>query len=166
MVMMFPWYAMMLPSIARCSFFALCGLFVVSCSPEGLQRQDQYVWALNGFGSTSTPIVRIELVTKAQPAPEVRCFYADTFVEAVRLEKGYSHTEDGAIRAMADAAASRTHRFRFDRLEALDILDRPRGIMDSELAKGCQLIEAGKSAQWADRPAMVLGGPRFPLADD
>lgn len=138
-------------------------LLTVSCSPTGLQRQDQFAWAMEGAGSTSPPIVRVRLVDAQNRAGIVRCMFGRTLVDGIMQEKNLPMTDAGYRQAVSYALASRDHSFRFVRPTALKVINESQGMMDAGLLKGCELIKQGKSALWADMQATVIEGPHFPI---
>ena len=138
---------------------------VVSCGPQGLQRQDQFDWAIkSGAGSTSPPIVRIRLVDAKAGAGSIRCVYSDALVDAIIAENRLPYDEAGYEEAISIALASRSHSFRFVRPLAIKEITATHGTMEGGLSNGCKLIDQGKSALWADMQATVVEGPIFPLA--
>lgn len=141
----------------------LSAFLTVSCGPSGLQREDQFAWAIReGAGSTSPPIVRVRLSNGQNGTGSIRCVFSDTLVEAIMTELGVPQTEAGYERAISFALASRDHNFRFIRPASWKVISAGRGIMTAELAKGCELIQQGHSALWADMQAKVIMGPQFP----
>lgn len=140
----------------------MMALLIASCSPAGLQRQDQFAWAIEGAGSTSPPIVRVRVTTPANDAGEVRCMFGRTLIEAIMQEKRLPTTEVGYREAEAFALSTHNHSYHFGRAASLKVLNESQGIMDAGLIKGCELIRLGKSALWADMQATVVEGPLFP----
>lgn len=139
------------------------GFVVTSCGPAGLQRQDQFDWAIKtGAGSTSPSIVRVLLFDSSSGAGSIRCVYSDTLINAIMVENRLPLTKAGYEEAVSTALASRDHSFRFANTSARSVLTKTHGIMDDGLSKGCRLIEQGKSALWADMQGGVVEGPHFP----
>lgn len=141
-------------------------LACASCSPQGLQRQDQFVWAFKVLGSTAPRIVRIRIVDARSKSAMVRCRYSDSLVDAVFTEYKLPPTKVAYNRALKEIIANRTHTFSFSRPEALEIISSPIGMNDREGLKACGLIESGKSAVWGDMVGRVGRGPDFPLSDE
>lgn len=141
-------------------------LLLMSCGPAGLQRQDQFEWAISGAGSTSPPIVRVNLKDAQNGPDRIRCLTSATLVYAIMKDEGGTTTESNWNRAVSVALASRDHSFRFARPQAWNVINQALRYEGSELGKGCALIEKGKSAVWADMQARVVQGPRFPRAGD
>jgi hypothetical protein len=142
---------------------AVAVLFVGSCRPAGLQRQDQFEWAIEGAGSTSPPIVRVRLTDGQNSTGSIRCMFSDSLIDTIMREMGLPMTDEGYRQAVSFALASRGHSFRFVRPASWEVITATRGIMDAGLSKGCELIRQGKSALWADMQARVVEGPHFPL---
>lgn len=137
-------------------------LLLMSCGPAGLQRQDQFEWAISGAGSTSPPIVRVNLKDVPNGPERIRCLTSATLVYAIMKEESGTTTEGSWNRAVSMALASRDHSFRFARPQAWNVINQALRYEGSELGKGCALIERGKSAVWADIHGQVVQGPRFP----
>jgi hypothetical protein len=140
-------------------------LACASCSPQGLQRQDQFAWAFKVLGSSGPRIIRIRIVDKKSNLAVVRCRYSDTLVDAILAEYKLPLTVPANNHAIELALASRTHTFSFSQPKALKTITGPMGMNDSEGMKACALIESGKSAVWADMLGRVVRGPDFPLSD-
>jgi hypothetical protein len=139
-------------------------VLVTSCGAGGLQRQDQFAWAIGGVGSTSPPIVRVRLKNARDDTGSIRCMFSDTLIDAIQLEEGLPSTQEGYERAISFALAPRDHSFRFVRPESWKVIAaRSRGYTGIELRRGCAMIEEGKSALWADIQARVVEGPHFPM---
>lgn len=141
----------------------MMALLIASCSPAGLQRQDQFAWAIEGAGSTSPPIVRVRVTTPANHAGDVRCMFGQTLIDAIMQEKRLPLTEVGYREAEALALSAHNHSYHFVRAASLKVINESQGIMDAGLIKGCELIKLGKSALWADMQGTVVEGPHFPL---
>ena len=152
------------PSLS--AFPVLLALLSGSCSPAGLQRQDQFAWAIDGADSTSPPIVRVRLTDSPNGSGAVRCMFGRTLIDAIMQEKRLPITEMGYREAVAFALSAHDHSYRFVRPASLKVINESQGIMDAGLLKGCKLIEHGKSALWADMQATVIEGPHFPMASD
>jgi len=153
---------------AQLRWLVMASAFIVtSCGPAGLQRQDQFDWAIRtGAGSTSPPIVRVRLLDTPNGAGSIRCVFSDTLINAIMIENRLPLTKAGYDKAVSTALATRDHRFRFASTSARSVLTESHGIMDDGLSKGCKLIEQRKSALWADMQGAVVEGPHFPLAGD
>ena len=144
-----------------------CALVAASCGPEGLQRQDQFAWAIKeGVGSTSPPVVRVKLSELQTNTSSIRCVFSDSLVKAIIAENSLPLSQAGYDKAISIALASHDHSFRFVRPAARKEIAETGGLGDEELSKACKLIEQGKSALWADYPGIVVEGPRFPLEKD
>lgn len=141
-------------------------LLTGSCSPAGLQRQDQFAWAIEGANSTSPPIVRVRLTDSSNGSSAVRCMFGRTLIDAIMQEKRLPTTEMGYREAVAFALSAHDHTYRFVRPASLKVINESQGIMDAGLLKGCELIKHGKSALWADMQATVVEGPYFPMGSD
>lgn len=141
----------------------MMALLIASCSPAGLQRQDQFAWAIKGADSTSPPIVRVRVATPANGAGEVRCMFSRTLIDAIMQEKRLPMTEAGYREAETFALSAHNHSYYFVRAASLKVINESQGIMNAGLSKGCELIKLSKSALWADMQATVIEGPRFPL---
>lgn len=143
--------------------FAACALVITSCGSKGLQREDQFAWAMEtGAGSTSPPVVRIRLFDTQGGSGSIRCVFSDELIHAVMLENRIPLTKEGYDRAISIALASRDHSFRFDQPAARNVITATHGMTDAGLSKACRMIEQGKSALWADMQARVVEGPHFP----
>jgi hypothetical protein len=152
------------PSLS--TFTVLMALLTASCSPAGLQRQDQFAWAIEGADSTSPPIVRVRLTDSPNGSGAVRCMFGRTLIDAIMQEKRLPMTKMGYREAVAFALSAHDHSYRFVRPASLKVINGSQGIMDAGLLKGCKLIEHGKSALWADMQATVVEGPHFPMVSD
>ena len=141
-------------------------VLTASCSPAGLQRQDQFAWAIEGAYSTSPPIVRVRLTESPNGSGAIRCMFGRTLIDAIMREKRLPMTEMGYREAVAFALSARDHSYRFVRPASLKVINESQGIMDAGLLKGCELIKHGKSALWADMQATVVEGPHFPMGSD
>lgn len=148
----------------RFSWAALAlALLIVSCRTAGLQRQDQFVWAIAYADSTSPPIVRVRLTRAQDGVDHIQCLTSESLIYAIMEDKRLRGIEGGWNRAVSIALASRDHSFQFVRSEAWKVVNEAVRYTGSQLRKGCGLIEQGKSALWSDMDGQAVEGPRFPL---
>ena len=137
---------------------------LTSCGPEGLQRQDQFAWAINQtYLTTSPPLVRVRLVDAKTGTSTIRCMSGSKLIDAISVQNNLPDSSAGFEKARSIALGSLDHSFRFDQ-PALQKLAQWTGEMDDEESKACKLIEHGKSAIWSDYSARVVEGPQFPVA--
>lgn len=149
-----------------CSLLPLAASAVLlsSCKPVGLQGDDQFAWAIEGASSTGPPIVRVKLTNSQNGVGSVRCLTSSTLIYAILSEAGLRATDANWQSAVKTALNSRDHSFNFVRPEPWRAINaEARGYTGMELAKGCKLIEEGKSAALDDRSGRVYEGRRFPM---
>lgn len=144
----------------------IAALTATGCGPHGLQRQDQFAWAVQkAYRTTSPPIIRVRLLDAKTGTGSIQCMFGATLIEAIMAEDRLSNAPEGYERALAIALGSPDHSFRFNRPVLQKLATWTRG-MAEPMSKACKLIAQGKSAIWSDYSAVVDEGSHFPLVSD
>lgn len=136
-----------------------------ACGQPGLQRQDQWIWAVEEGQSTAPAVIRVRLIRSYNDVGTVTCMESGTLIYAVMVERGVAMTMENWAWAEAYILSSRDHVFKLTRLEVWKYIDaRQNPENDGEMAKACRLIEQGLSAFIGDMNPRAYEGPKFPLS--
>lgn len=142
---------------------ALTGvLALVGCQQTGLQRQDQFEWAMREAETTSPPIVRVRLSFGPNNSGMVRCVTSNMLLYAITSEMGLAPSIENVDKAMKVAINNKRQSFKFNRRRARVIVKKDFTYREDKMAYACRLIKAGQAVIISDLTQAVVKVPSFP----